>query len=107
MTMEAKLLSHLGLCMRAGKLATGEEGVMNAIRSGEAKLVVLALDASANARKKYRDKCASYRVALLEASTRGELGACVGKLERVALAVCDDGFARLIGKGQAKPTEVK
>jgi len=91
-----KLFSCLGLSMRAGKLATGDEGVMKSLRSGKAKLVILAEDASANTRKKYRDKCSYYGVPLLEAGTRSELGASIGKAERVVLSVCDAGFARMM-----------
>ena len=44
----SKTLSRLGLAMRAGKVVTGDEIVLKAIRSSEAKLVMLAADASAN-----------------------------------------------------------
>jgi len=49
-----RALSRLGLAMRAGKLVTGDEAVMKAVRSGEAKLVVLARDASENTGKNLR-----------------------------------------------------
>jgi len=104
--MTNKLLSSLGLAMRAGKLVAGDDAVMKAIRSGEAKLVVLAEDASANAQKKYRDKCSFYQVPLVEYGTRLELGSAVGKKERVVFAVMDPGFAGMIAKCQVKPAEV-
>lgn len=47
----SKTLSRLGLAMRAGKVVTGDEIVLKAIRSSEAKLVMLAADASANTQK--------------------------------------------------------
>jgi ribosomal protein L7Ae-like RNA K-turn-binding protein len=96
--MNNKMLSYLGLAMRAGKLVTGDEGVMSAIRSREAKLVILAIDASSNAQKKYRDKCSSYNVQLLERCSRDELGASIGKAERVVIAIIDSGFAKMIEK---------
>lgn len=102
--MKDKLLSYLGLSMRAGKLATGDEGVLKAIRAGDAKLVVLAEDASANAHKKFRDKCAFYGVPLIVAGTRYELGRSIGKAERVVIAVCDPGFARMMEQCHVKPT---
>ncbi|GJM71412.1 hypothetical protein HMSSN036_36280 [Paenibacillus macerans] len=46
-----KALSGLGLAMRAGKLVTGDEVVLKAIRSAEAKLVIVAGDASANTQR--------------------------------------------------------
>jgi ribosomal protein L7Ae-like RNA K-turn-binding protein len=93
-----KAKSYLGLAMRAGKLVTGDEGVLAAIRSGQAVMVWIAEDASANAKKKYQDKCHSYHVPLMERLNRQELGACIGKPERVVVAVTDKGFAEMINK---------
>lgn len=96
--MNPKFFSNLGLAMRAGKLATGDSGVLDAIRSQEAKLVLLAEDASENAKKKYRDKCTSYEVPIMEYGTREQLGSGIGKAERVVIAVTDAGFAQLLTK---------
>ncbi|XID96097.1 YlxQ family RNA-binding protein [Paenibacillaceae bacterium WGS1546] len=105
--MGNKALSRLGLATRAGKLVSGEEVVMKAIRSGDAKLVLLAEDASDNTRKKIQDKCNSYRVPLLVGFTRFELGAAVGKPERVLFAVTDRGFADLLAAGWNQHSEVE
>lgn len=102
-----KLLSNLGLALRAGKLVTGDEGVLDAVRTGKARLVVLAADASENTRKKYRDKCSSYQVPIIEYGTREQLGSSVGKAERVILAITDPGFAQLIAKNKANLAEVE
>lgn len=93
--------------MRAGKLVTGDEGVFKAIRSGEAKLVILAEDASENTRKKFNDKCQYYGVPLLEMGTKAELGGSIGKEMRVILGVLDAGFAQMLLKSQANHAEVK
>lgn len=93
--------------MRAGKLVTGEEIVLKAIRSGEAKLVLLAHDASDNTNKKFADKCNSYKVPLLVGYTRYELGAAVGKPERVVFAVTDRGFADMLQVGWVHHSEVE
>lgn len=50
------LLQLLGLAARARKTISGEELVVKEIRSGKAKLVFLASDASANTSKKIQDK---------------------------------------------------
>ncbi|GIP33112.1 ribosomal L7Ae/L30e/S12e/Gadd45 family protein [Paenibacillus sp. J2TS4] len=102
-----KLLSGLGLAMRAGKLVFGEEGVLDAIRTGKAKLVLLAMDASENTSKKFRDKCDSYHVPLIEYGTREQLGSSVGKAERVIIAVTDPGFAQMMVKAKANLAEVE
>ncbi|MGZ7246578.1 ribosomal L7Ae/L30e/S12e/Gadd45 family protein, partial [Streptococcus pyogenes] len=41
-----KVLNLLGLAQRAGRLISGEELVVDAIRKGQAKLVFLAEDAA-------------------------------------------------------------
>ena len=47
-----KSLSFLGICRRAGKLLTGEDGVSGAARSGEAALIMTASDTASNTTKK-------------------------------------------------------
>ena len=65
--------------MRAGKLVTGDEIVLKAIRSSEAKLVIVAGDASANTQKKFHDKCGTYKVPLVIGFDRDSLGSSIGK----------------------------
>lgn len=103
----SKVLSGLGLAMRAGKVVTGDESVLKAVRSGEASLVIVAEDASENARKKFRDKCATYKIPLIIGFGREELGSSVGKPERVVLALIDQGFADMIRKTIVKTSEVE
>lgn len=105
--MKTNLLSLLGLSMRAGKLVTGDESVLKTVRSGEAKLVVLAQDAAVNAKKKYHDKCHFYEVPLIECCSRSELGSSIGKNERIVIAVTDSGLAQSIIKCHNKPAEVE
>ncbi len=93
--------------MRAGKLVTGDEGVLKAVRSGEAKLVIIAEDASDNTRKKFQDKCRFYGVPLMEMGSKAELGGSIGKEMRVILGVLDRGFAQMLQKCQVNPAEVK
>lgn len=105
--MNSKLLSYLGLAMRAGKLVTGDENVLKAVRSGQAKLVFLAYDASDNAKKKYRDKFNSYHVTHTELIGRDQLGSSIGKEDRVVVAVTDHGFAKMMKKCLEQPAEVE
>lgn len=93
-----KALSNLGLAMRAGKLVTGDEAVLKAVRSAEAKLVILAADASDNTQKKFRDKCGTYDIPLVITMDRETLGASIGKESRVVLAVTEQGFADMIAR---------
>lgn len=87
-------MSLLGLANRARKLISGEELVIKEIRSGKAKLVLLAEDASSNTEKKISDKCGFYKVPIKRVKNRSCLGQAIGKEERVTVAVLDEGFAR-------------
>jgi len=93
-----KVLQLLGLAMRAGKVVSGEETVLEQIRTGRAEIVFLALDAAKNIEKKMSDKCSSYQVPLRRYGTRYDLGKAIGKGERVVIAVTDPGFARSLEK---------
>lgn len=93
-----RLISLLGLAQKAGKVASGELAVEKAVRSGKAKLVLVAEDSSESTKKGYRDISAFYQVTLIEQCTKEQLGACIGKSERAALAITDDGFCRAVLK---------
>ena len=47
-----KALNFLGMCKKAGKLLTGEDGVSGAARNGEAALIMTASDTASNTTKK-------------------------------------------------------
>lgn len=84
----------LGLAYRAGRVVTGDELVLRAVRRGRVRLVILAADASERTRKKWQDKCAFYAVPLVVTSDRTQLGEALGKEERVIVGVTDENFAR-------------
>ncbi|MCL4462968.1 MAG: ribosomal L7Ae/L30e/S12e/Gadd45 family protein [Firmicutes bacterium] len=89
-----KLLALLGLAKRAGKLSFYEEANLLAIRSGRARLLVLAEDAGESTAKKYLDKCRYYQVPVVRGVSRENLGVALGSPPRTAVAVLDEGFAK-------------
>jgi ribosomal protein L7Ae-like RNA K-turn-binding protein len=91
---KSAILNLLGLAARARKVISGEELVVKEIRSGKAKLVLLASDASANTAKKIQDKCTHYNVEFHVLGDRYDLGHATGKEARVSLAITDSGFAK-------------
>lgn len=99
--------SLLGLAMRAGKVVSGDELVQKAVRLQQAKLVVIAADASANTKKRLYDKCTHYDIRQLEYGTMRQLGHSVGKNERAALAVIDAGFVKGLERAWKNLSEVK
>ena len=89
-----KVLSILGLCMRAGLLSAGEVSAESAIKNQTAKLLIVAEDASANTKKKFYNSSEFYKIKMVYYGNKEELGKAVGKAERSVMAVCDDGFAK-------------
>ncbi|MFP3916228.1 YlxQ family RNA-binding protein [Lysinibacillus telephonicus] len=92
--MSVQFLQLLGLAARARKVVSGEELVVKEIRNNNAKLVILASDASNNSSKKIQDKCTYYNVEYHVFGDRYRLGTAIGKEARVALAITDSGFAK-------------
>lgn len=90
---DRKIASMLGLAQRAGKLHSGADQVEAAIKRGKAQLVIIATDASDNAKKEYTDSCSFYQVPLLEWGVKESLGHAIGKPMRTVVAVLDQGFA--------------
>ena len=78
--------SMLGIAKRAGALTLGTDGVLSAIASGSAKIVLLDALASENTKKKFRDSCAFYGVELYETAP-DRLGFAIGKPGRMCAAV--------------------
>lgn len=95
--MSGAINGLLGLAMRAGKLLSGEQAATQAVRKGEAALVLVDEAASDNTRKYARDACAYYHLPLFELPA-GLLGQAIGKPNRKLAALTDPAMARkLIG----------
>ena len=101
--MEAtdRLRNAVGLCMRAGKCASGDFAVEKKIAAGRVRLVILDASASDNLVKKYTDAAAYHGFRLLRMDG---LGAAIGKPDRKVMAVSDENFIKLID-GALAPKE--
>ena len=89
--MNDKVISMLSLAKKAGRLISGEEMVIDFIRSGKKGIVIVTADASDNTKKLFHDKCKYYHVPIYEYGTRLDLG-------HVSMAVSDKNFAESIRK---------
>jgi ribosomal protein L7Ae-like RNA K-turn-binding protein len=86
-------LRLLGLARRAGAVEPGTERARNALRSGTAKLVLVAEDASAVQLKKIEGLLLRESVPRAVLGSRAVLGAAVGTGPLSAVAVTERGFA--------------
>lgn len=96
--MNNKALSMLGIATKAGKTVTGEFSTEKAVKEGSAYLVVVAGDASDNTKKKFRNMCDYYQVAIKVFADKNSLGNACGKEFRASLAVTDEGLANAVVK---------
>jgi len=92
--MMEKVLSLLGLMKKAGAIACGEDNSVEAVRDGKAKALILASDASDNARKRAENLCSGRKLIKLDIEcTKAELAWALGMSGCAMAAVCDLGFA--------------
>lgn len=100
-----RALSFLGLAARSGAVVTGTAAVREAVRQGSVELVLLAADASGNARSKLEPLLARRGIRWLEVPDRASLGAAVGKAPLSAVGVVGRDFGRrledLFGSAEA------
>ncbi len=93
---KSKILGHIGLAARARKITSGEDQVLDGIRSHRAKIVFLASDAGVNTTKRITDKSAFYNVMLITEFSTDEITNAIGKTNRKVIAVTDQQFAQMI-----------
>ena len=98
MKQKDKILSLIGLAVRARRCVSGEMMTENMVKSGRAHLVIAAADASDNTKKKFRDMCEFYRVPIYIYGDKNTLGHAMGKEFRESLAILDEGVAEGILK---------
>ncbi|EXJ24130.1 ribosomal protein L7Ae family protein [Alkalibacterium sp. AK22] len=97
MNNKQRALNLIGLSQRAGKLLSGEALVLQGVRSGKAKLVCVASNASDNTTRQFLNKCEHYNVPVVTAFTREELSHALGK-DRTVCALLDKGFVHSLQK---------
>lgn len=84
----------LGLCQRAGQLASGDLAAEQALKKRKGNLLILAEDASERTQEKFLQLAASVAVPCYKVGTRDELGLALGKAHRAAVVVQSRDFTR-------------
>lgn len=87
-----KVLSLIGLAMKAGAVASGEFSTEKAVKSQKAKLVIIAEDASKNTIKLFTNACTYYNTPLVTYGSKEQLGKALGKDIRASLAITNEDF---------------
>lgn len=100
--MREKTLNLLGLMRKANAIAVGETNTGGAVRAGKAKLLLLAADASDNARSRARGFTHERDVVTVTLPfTKDEIAAHVGVSSCAMAAITDIGFANAFMKSLA------
>lgn len=104
--MQSKLLKYMGFASAARALVLGTDLVLTSIRKRQARIVILAADASVRTAKQIQDKSSFYHIPMFQTEyTMEELAQAVGKSAPVAaMAVTDAGFAAAM-QGLLKETK--
>ena len=100
--MREKTLNLLGLMRKANAIAVGETNTGGAVRAGKAKLLLLAADASDNARSRARGFTHGRDIVTVTLPfTKDEIAAHVGVSGCAMAAITDIGFANAVMKSLA------
>jgi len=88
-----RIAATLALANKAGRAVSGSDTVMEALRRGDAALLILAADISAESEAKFRFAAEKNRVEIFRFSVKDQLGTPLGKEIRTAVAVSPGAFA--------------
>ena len=91
-----KVLSMLGLAMRAGKIKSGSFQVEKSIDKNGAKLILFCEDSDTGTLKMLKEKADKKGIPCYAHGTMESLGHAIGKEDRSCVAVTDEGFANAI-----------
>lgn len=95
---EDRIASYLALANKAGKVVTGSDMVMDALRKNNAGVVLIATDVSDDIGKKIAFLAARSSIPTCSVLTRDRLGALVGKGLRSSAVVPPGDFAAVLLK---------
>lgn len=95
--MNNRILSLLGLALRGGRLAVGEEPAALAAKSGQSRLLVAASDAAANTLRRAEHLAEEgHCLWLVLPFTKEELGGALGRSTAAIAALTDTGLAAAV-----------
>lgn len=100
MNNKVKLINIISIACRAGKVISGEFVIEKTLNGkNNVKLLLLASDVATATKEKY-EKLSQNSKTLLRYTelTKDEMANSIGKTDRAAIAICDEGFKKAILK---------
>lgn len=101
-----KILSLLGFAQRAGKIVSGEQGVVIALRKYQVYYLIIAADSSENTQHKFQTLANNYQVPFHIIGTREQIGRAIGKAQRSVVGITDRQFSKTIRQEMANDKEL-
>ena len=94
MTDNKKFRGMMGIAAKAGRLKSGEFQSEESIKSGKARLCILASDASERTGKHFTDMCEYRHIPIYRADIdKDALGQMIGRGQRTSVVIEDRGLA--------------
>ncbi len=93
-----KIVSMLGLCRKAGKLAYGSDMCEEKIKYHKISLLIVTEDASENTKERFKKLAQKNQIKLYIYGTMENLSRCIGKDNKVVYGIMDQNFAEKINK---------
>ena len=92
----SRVYSAIGMANKAGKIISGTDACIRAIKAGTVELIILSEDASDNTRKKIMNACSYRNISCVVYGKGGMLGKVTGKNHRIVAGVRDKNLSKLI-----------
>ena len=92
---ESDILRFLGLAMRASKVVSGNDQILQEARKGKIKLLLIARDISENTLEKFLRavETSDFEIPAYRFADKFSLGNAIGKPDRALVGITDEGFA--------------
>lgn len=99
--MDEPVYRMLGLCMKAGRLLSGNEQVAEGLKNVKAPkgvLLIITEDSSPRTKDEYRNAAERAHISYRLFGEKERLGSALGKGVRTAALITDKGFSRAIAE---------
>jgi ribosomal protein L7Ae-like RNA K-turn-binding protein len=88
----------LGIGVKAGKVVSGTDAVLDSVKRRIVKLILVAEDASDKTKKEMKFTCEKFGIPLIIFGNIEENSHAIGKKNRAIIAICDLGIAKTLQK---------
>lgn len=96
--MDEPIYRMLGLCMKAGRLLSGNEQVSEGLKKGQGVLLLVTEDSSPRTKDEYIKAAERFHISSKIFGEKERLGQALGKGVRTAALITDKGFGRAIAE---------